>query len=212
MEAVFIISQKQIIRDNVVMTAIKSIVNAYNDILLENEIFSYTPTEDQRRNQIVKMIKDNSEKYQFKYFVTTESGEMGKDYKTIGRIDICISYKAAEFHQEYLSFECKRFINKKRYTNQSVINPIYEEGIKRYITKKYNCDTGYGGIIAFCESGNYNSLNTAIYHLLDNRCNKIHDKSYTFQHNWIYNAETYDCEENPITLVCILMNFTQTVF
>lgn len=205
---VIFINQKKFIRECILKSCVKTIIYAYNDIILSGCKFEDVPIEDKRRNQLVEIINKNRKKYSFNEIINTESGIIDEQLHTSGRIDICICYRPEAYTQECLSFECKRFSNKKRYTRRSVIDPFYNEGIYRYISERYFCDSGYGGMIAFCESGSYNDLQKAIFSLLVEKSNETHNWNSNYKHNWIYESSFTTNNNREIKIVSILMDFT----
>lgn len=184
------------------------IICAYKDIISSKNEFDTIPTEDQRRNQIVKKINENRKKYSYDLIITTEAGTYDDDYNTIGRIDICICYISQDYTQKYLSFECKRFCNKNSYSQKSIYDPFHNDGILRYIDKKYECQTGYGGMIAFCESGSFCDLNREIQILLESTSKSNKSLFNDLKFEYIYESLYDTIKDEEISIISILMDFT----
>ena len=198
-----------LIRETVVSKSIDVVLSAYNDIINSKKFETgNNAKEDVRRNQIVKTILANKAKYKFEYIVAMECSTYNEDCVTIGRMDICIYYSSNRFEQKSLSFECKRYLKSNSGTS-AIEKTLYDEGINRYITGKYPCDTGVGCLIAFCESGNYKKLSSNINSVLTNHsvCTVFEDSAF-YKHNFVYSTYMTDCKKQKIKIVVILMDFS----
>lgn len=198
------------VRNAVIHKSINACILAYTDILKSRKSkVGELLTEDQRRNQLVSMIRKNSKKYEFNYIITTENGEFKSGtYNTVGRIDIGIFYKPQEYKQEYLSFECKRFIKENSGEN-AIDKAYYKEGIKRYETGKYLCDTGVGGVIAFCEDGNFDMLKDKIISVLKQHSISNVEDIKQYNHNYIHSCLIKTKGNNEIKIISIMMDFAK---
>lgn len=196
------------IRNAVVKNTINVLILAYNDIIKSNNAqIGKKLLEDVRRNQLVDAIKNNKQKYKYDYIVSTESGEYTSDYRTNGRIDICVYYSPKQYSQEYLSFECKRFVSGNSSLSE-VKKAYYDEGIHRYEIDKYHCDTGFGGMIAFCEEGNYTDLKNTIVSVLNNcSLENVEDYSCRYNHKYLHKGIVKNNKNDKINIISIIMNF-----
>lgn len=202
---------KDIIRTAVVAKSVDVLINAYNDIInSKNSKVGMVLKEDNRRNQIVNQIDNNRKKYRYEYTIGTESGTYNKQFETIGRIDICIYYNPERYVQQRLSFECKRFYSKNSGT-AAIEQTYYTEGLKRYYELKYPCDTGFGGMIAFCEEGDYIKLKSNILGVLKKYATgkKINDKSKERNHNYLHTFDFFNMNGETIKIISIMMNFSE---
>lgn len=199
-----------LIRDTVVSKSVNVVLQAYKDIINSKDPKTGVKVnEDVRRNQIVKTILENKKKYDYEYIVATESSTFDENFVTIGRMDICVYCSFDNFEQKTLSFECKRYL-KSNSGKAAIKSSLYDEGINRYITGKYPCDTGVGCLIAFCESGDYNKLRCNVKHVLENHSSTvISDDSGALGHNFVYSTFMTDFQNNNIKIVVILMDFSK---
>lgn len=198
-----------IIREIVIKKAIQACIYAYNDIIFSNDSkVGEKLLEDYRRNQIYCFIEKNKRKYDFDYIITTESGTIDSNYKTAGRIDICVFYSPSKFEQEYFSLECKRFV-KDNSSFKATEEAYYHEGIQRYEIGKYKCDSKFGGMIAFCEEGCFDKLKDTISKVL--KCHSldgVYEESDDFNHKYVHSIFINDANNQKIKIISIMMNFS----
>lgn len=187
---------------------VKLIISAYDEIRINDHFKGQKPLEEVRRNQLVQTMECLMPQYKFKHFITKESATSNpKTFNTLGRIDICVSYKV-NYEQRMISFECKRFI-KYSYGEKAIEKAYYEDGINRYEIEKYPVDKGIAGMISFFEEGDYTIFNQRLVKNIN-----IHAKNGSFfvltqyGHDYIYESKVSDVNGNDITLNHILLNFT----
>lgn len=198
-----------IIRTAVVVKSVNVLTMAYKDIISsQNSQVGMVLKEDNRRNQIVNQIDSNRKKYKYEYVMGTESGTYNEQFETMGRIDICIYYSPERYVQQRLSFECKRFHSKNSGT-AAIEEAYYTEGLKRYYELKYPCDTGFGGMIAFCEEGDYKKLKDNILGVLTKHATgEINDMSTESNHNYLHSFDFLNKDGENIRIISIMMNFS----
>ncbi len=199
-----------IIRTAVVVKSVEVLTMAYKDIInSQSAQVGMVLKEDARRNQIVNQIDSNRKKYRYEYAIGTESGTYNEQFETIGRIDICIYYNPERYIQQRLSFECKRFYSKNSGT-AAIEEAYYTEGLKRYYELKYPCDTGFGGMIAFCEEGDYTKLKDNILGVLTKYATgEIDDRSKESNHNYLHTFDFLNVNGETIRIISIMMNFSK---
>ena len=182
------------------------IITAYNDIIATGKLVGQRPLEDIRRNQIADFMIKNRRKYKFSNLITTESGSIEQEtFKTKGRMDISIYSKGYE--QKYISFECKRFI-KNTISPKRIENAYFLDGLSRYADGKYNCEIGYGGMIAFLEEGDLNKLNKNIQKIFIKYCiDGYTDESSYYNHQYVYSTKIVNQNNSSVEIKHIVMSF-----
>lgn len=198
-----------IIRIAVVKNSIEVLTMAYKDIIKSpNAQTGMILKEDNRRNQIVNQINANRKKYRYEYVIGTENGAFNDQFETIGRIDICIFYNPERYVQQCLSFECKRFY-KNNIGPVAIEKAYYTDGLERYYENKYPCDTGFCGMIAFCEEGNYIELKEKILCVLTKYATgEINDISAESNHNYLHTFDFLNKNGEIIRVISIMMDFS----
>lgn len=201
------IDARKELREGLFNKCIKLIVFSYNEIIKSGVMVGAKPIEDQRRNQIIDIMLKNKKTFKFMHTITSESGTVNQNtFKTKGRIDICICYGG--FEQKYISFECKR-ITKKTMSEIKLEKSHYKEGILRYEEGKYDCDSGYAGMVSFLEEGDANIFNQNLIKVLQNHLIiKIDDESDKYSHNYIYSYPIKVPNDKNVLVKHVVMSFS----
>ncbi len=131
---------------------IQLLIDAYNDIPEESR--RVLKLEEERRTEIVDLMRKKKSNYQIMFPITYESGEGSK------RMDI-ICYLDSLSEEYYFCIECKRFI-KKDIVPSHFYNEYYKEGIRRYEKAYYSSKMDYAGMAAFLETGDFEKLHRLI--------------------------------------------------
>ena len=188
------------------------------DRYIELVTFSYTkikgfpfpeiPIENTRRNLLHNEIEKHQTAFGINYRIVSESGVYNKvTFKDIGRTDIrCY---LSELGDNYITFECKRFVKnniKKSYFYSEYI----EEGIDRFRQNKYCESTNVGGMIAFIESGDFEKANRLFMQCLQDVSldNIAEDQSIKYNHNYIFFTKNKRLDNVLIELTHVIMDFT----
>ena len=189
-------------------------IYSYHEILKNETINDYD--EDKLRNLLVKYAR----KYQSKFgvsnlYITGEIGEFPDEtMHTPGLCDIklidlfsLVNDGIIDYDKNY-TIECKRL---DKYASKS--KKYVEEGMLRYINKKYSINKNLAGMIGFVETGVIKDIVNKINHYL-NENNKIQTIKYLKYLNIdiTYN-HTYDSEhkrENikSIELIHLLLDYS----
>lgn len=182
------------------------VIDSYKEILVKNAGIKKV-WENKRRNMLCSQMRNIKTNYGITFNIVTESGVSDENFDDIGRIDICCYL--SELDDQYIAFECKRFLK-----NDSVPSYIsreyYEEGIKRFEDNIYSKNTDFGGMIAFLEEGDYCKLNKVITTELPKYSvdKNIEDISAYYNHNYVYKTVHIRKDNNNIKLVHILLDFS----
>lgn len=137
---------------NEFLNVLKLMNDSYNRII-KQESFENNAFETFLRNVLVKKyLRINKEIYGIGYLgFEVESGEINKNNKTIGFIDIKITNlgkKDLLDEEEYYAFECKRLDG---YSKKNIL--YIREGIYRFIAGKYSSRMSLAGMIGFIQKG-----------------------------------------------------------
>lgn len=163
--------------------------------------------ENTRRNILCSQMRSNKGKYGITFNIVAESEVWDENFKDKGRIDICCYL--SELDEQYMAFECKRFLK-----NDSVPNYIsreyYGEGIKRFEDNIYSKNIDLGGMIAFLEEGDYCKLNKVMVAELPRYSadNNIENVSAFYKHDYVYKTIHIRKDKNIIKLVHILLDYS----
>lgn len=184
---------------------IELVIYSYKEVL---KMKQYTkPWEDTRRNMLLKQMRENKSKFGITFNITSEAGVYDEDFRDNGRIDICCYLSQLE--DEYIAFECKRFL-KNDVIPSHIRDEYYGEGIKRFEENIYSVNVGFGGMIAFLEEGDYQKLyQTIVCELPQYTCNnKADDISESYNYQYVLRTSHNRKKNGDITLTHILMDFT----
>ena len=184
---------------------IELVIYSYNEVLKMKP--HVKPWEDTRRNMLLEQMRNNKSKFGITFNIASEEGVYDEDYKDNGRIDICCYLSQLE--DEYIAFECKRFL--KNNLNPSYVrDKYYSEGIKRFENNIYSARVGLGGMIAFLEEGDYSKLYQIIVSELPQyTCDyKIEDISGSYNYQYILRTFHSRKRNSDIILLHVLMDFT----
>lgn len=183
--------------ENYILLVIKS----YQSIPPESR--KETKKEEERRTELVEIMRDKKRKFNIHFPITYESGEMTK------RMDICC-YLDNMNEDSYICFECKRFIE-SNITKSNFESEYYGEGIKRFENNEYSRHMDEAGMIAFLETGDMEKLKKLVESELPRKslnqlledCSSQYCFQYIFrsEHNRINNG-------NKISLHHILLDLT----
>jgi hypothetical protein len=163
--------------------------------------------ENDRRNMLVDQMRKNKSKFGITFNIATESGVYNPDFIDIGRIDICCYLN--ELDDQYIAFECKRFI-RDDIVPSYIRSEYYEHGIKRFEDNIYTCKINVGGMIAFLESGDYQKLKNLMETELPNytQGKVVNDCSSEYQYNYVLMTEHMRKGNERTQIYHILMDFT----
>ncbi len=199
--------------------SVLKLLNESYDQIIKNEDIKKNDMETFIRNVLVKNYlrnRANKEKFNIGYLgFEVESGEINKNNKTAGFIDIkVINLGKKDFldEEEYYAIECKRL------DGYSKKNRLYiKEGIYRFISGKYSSKMPLAGMIGFIQRG-------IIVDIVDNINKKIseeEDDSYIghlkkdkilSQCNFIYSSEnTRMIINRKIKIYHYMMDFSEKV-
>ncbi len=181
-------------------------INSYKSIL--NKSIGEKPWENTRRNMLCSQMQMDKLKYGITFNITSERGvwENGT-YKDKGRIDICCYL--SELDDQYIAFECKRFL-KKDLIPSFIKDEYYKNGIKRFEDNVYSENINIGGMIAFLEEGDYTKLKIVMDSELSKYSidNVLEELSSKYKHNYVYMTSHLRNNSNNIKLIHILMDFS----
>lgn len=184
---------------------IELIIDSYKKVVKES--FREIPWENTRRNQLCKQMRKDKARYGITFNIATEAGVYDENCKDKGRIDICCYLSSLE--EEYIAFECKRFL-KEEVIPSYIRDKYYEEGIKRFEHNIYSENMNIGGMIAFLETGNFGKLHNQLtaelpQYTLDNA---VLDVSGQYLYQYILKTRHKRNKNNAIVLFHILMDFS----
>lgn len=182
------------------------VIDSYKEILVKNAGIKKV-WEDTRRNMLCSQMRNIKGKYGITFNIVTESGVWDEDFKDKGRIDICCYL--SELEDQYIAFECKRFLKNDLAPNY-ISREYYGEGIKRFEDNVYSKNIDFGGMIAFLEEGDYCKLNKVMNNELPQYSigSWLEDVSTYYNHNYVYKTVHVRKENNDIKLVHILLDFS----
>lgn len=181
-------------------------INSYKKILNKN--IGENPWENTRRNMLCSQMQKDKLKYGITFNIASESGVWDDGtYKDKGRIDICCYL--SELDDQYIAFECKRFL-KKDLVPSFIKGEYYENGIKRFEDNIYSKNINIGGMIAFLEEGDYTKLKDAMYNELSkySKDNALEELSDKYKYKYIYMTSHLRKDSSNIKLIHILMDFS----
>jgi len=185
---------------------VRLVIDSYKEVLVKNAGIKKV-WEDTRRNMLCSQMRSIKGTYGITYNIVAESGVYDEDFKDAGRIDICCYL--SELDDQYIAFECKRFL-KKDIVPSYIAREYYGEGIKRFEDNVYSSNIDLGGMIAFLEEGDFLKLNQVFLDELPQYSirNFLRDVSPYYNHNYVY--ETFHARKNNgnIQLVHILLDFS----
>lgn len=184
---------------------IELVIYSYNEVLKMKP--HVLPLEDTRRDMLIEQMRKNKSKFGITFNIAAEAGVFDEDYITKGRIDICCYL--SQFEDEYIAFECKRFL-KRNLIPSYVQHQYYEEGIKRFEKNIYSASVGLGGMIAFLEEGDYSKLyQIMVSELPQYTCDHhIEDISENYNYQYILRSFHSRKRNRDISLFHVLMDFT----
>jgi len=194
------------LKNGVIDSFIKLAIASYEEI--KDHEFKKIPKEDTRRNLLKKSMVHHKREFGIIFNISAENGLYDEEtFEDTGRIDICCFLN--ELEDNYIAFECKRFL--KSNTIKSYFNSEYlGEGINRFINNTYSRNMDIGGMIIFLESGNYEKLQRLIFKSLPETSIKdsLQDLSKQFDYNYIYRTSHNRVNNIPIHLTHVLMDFS----
>lgn len=184
---------------------IELIIDSYKKI--SGKKFQQIPWEDTRRNMLCEQMRKNKAKYGITFNISTEAGVYDENYEDNGRIDICCYLNSLE--EQYIAFECKRFL-KKEIIPSYIRDWYYGEGIKRFEDNIYSGNMNIGGMIAFLEEGDFSKLHSKLttelpQYTLDNA---VLDISSQYSYQYILKTKHGRNGNDGIVLFHILMDFS----
>lgn len=165
------------------------------------------PWENTRRNMLCEEMRRKKSDFGITFNISTESGVYDNDFKDAGRIDICCYLN--ELDDQYIAFECKRFL-KKEVIPSYIRTEYYGQGIKRFEDNVYSENINIGGMIAFLEEGDYKKLQKSLEVELRSYSlgNVVEDISGEYAYNYIFKSKHFRMGNQNITLFHILMDFS----
>ena len=185
---------------------INLVIESYKDIAKEKR--SEQLWENTRRNMLCNQMQKNKHRYGITFNIVAECGIWDKNsFRDKGRIDICCYL--SELEDQYLAFECKRFL-KSDLIPSYIKNKYYLEGIKRFEDNVYSQNINIGGMIAFLEEGNYTYLNNLMINELpkysiDKKIDRISGK---YNYNYVLQTTHFRKNNRNIKLIHVLMDFS----
>lgn len=184
---------------------IELVIYCYEQVLQTNSPIN--PLENTRRNMLLEQMRKNKSTFGITFNIASEVGVYDEDYRDNGRMDICCYLSQLE--DEYIAFECKRFL-RKDVIPYYIREKYYGEGIKRFEDNIYSGSVDLGGMIAFLEEGDYQKLWRIIFRELPQyTCdNKVEDISENYKYQYVLRTSHNRKRNRDITLVHILMDFT----
>lgn len=195
---------KQAFRNGFEERYIELAINSYKEIL--NKKIGENPWENTRRNMLCSQMQKDKIKYGITFNIAPERGIWDENFKDIGRIDICCYLN--QLDDQYIAFECKRFL-KKNLVPSYIKKEYYEEGIKRFEDNIYSKNVNTGGMIAFLEEGDFIKLNKTMNKELIkySKNNQLEELSDKYKHSYVYKTVHMRKNNGNIKLVHIFMDF-----
>lgn len=182
--------------ENYILLVIKS----YQSISVESR--NSTKKENDRRTELVDIMKHKKREFNIYFPISYESGE-GKR-----RMDICCYLNMNE--DEYICFECKRFL-KSNITQSNFKSQYYEQGIKRFEDNLYSRHMNEAGMIAFLETGDMEKLKGLMEKELPNKSLNclMEDNSQQYHFQYVYKTiHDRKGNKNKLALYHILLDLT----
>lgn len=163
--------------------------------------------ENTRRNMLLLQMRKNKEHFGITYNIASEAGVFDENYKDTGRIDICCYLSILE--DQYIAFECKRFL-KKDLIPSYIRDDYYGEGVKRFEDNIYADSVEFGGMIAFLEEGDYQKLYKKLVQELPQYTSDgtVCDISNSYGYQYLLKTSHNRKSNSDIILIHILMDFT----
>lgn len=182
------------------------VIDSYKQTLIKN-IGIKKVWENTRRNMLCSQMRSIKGKYGITFNIVAESDVWDENFKDKGRIDICCYL--SELEDQYIAFECKRFLKKDLVPNY-ISREYYGEGIKRFEDNIYSQNVDLGGMIAFLEEGDYCNLNKVMIYELPQYSvnNSLEDISAYYNHDYVYKTVHVRKDNNNIKLIHILLDFS----
>lgn len=182
--------------ENYILLVLKS----YQSI--SNESRNIIKKEEDRRTELVEIMRRKKRDFNICFPIVYESGEKGR------RMDICC-YMDNMNEDYYICFECKRFI-KSDITKSKFQSEYYGQGIKRFEDNLYSSKMSEAGMIAFLESGNMEKLKKLIEKELPEKSLNLlmEDCSVQYYFNYIYRTLHSRNNKHKLTLYHILLDLT----
>lgn len=180
-------------------------IYSYKEVLKMNQPMK--PWENARRNMLLSQMRKNKGNFGITYNIASEAGVFDENYKDNGRIDICCYLSMLE--DQYIAFECKRFL-KKDIIPSYIRDDYYGEGVKRFEDNIYADSVDFGGMIAFLEEGDYQKLYKKLVQELPQYTSDgaVCDISNSYGYQYILKTSHNRKSSNDIILIHILMDFT----
>lgn len=182
------------------------VIDSYHETLATNAGIKKV-WENTRRNMLCSQMRKNKGKYGITFNIVAESEVWDENFKDKGRIDICCYL--SELDEQYMAFECKRFLKNDIAANY-ISREYYGQGIKRFEDNIYSQNIDFGGMIAFLEEGDYYKLNKVmVAELPQYSANKsIENVSASYKHDYVYKTIHIRKDNNKIKLVHILLDYS----
>lgn len=182
------------------------VIDSYQEVLVRNA-GKKKLWEDTRRNMLCSQMRSRKGMYGITFNIVSESGVWDENFKDKGRIDICCYL--SELEDQYIAFECKRFL-KADSTPNYIAREYYGEGIKRFEDNIYSQNVDWSGMIAFLEEGDYSKLNKVMVDELPRYSigNRLDDISTYYSHDYVYKTVHNRKNNGDITLIHILLDFS----
>lgn len=186
---------------------IKLVVDSYKEVKKSSKGVE-NPWENTRRNMLCSQMQKDKGKYGITFNIAPERGVWDEQFKDKGRIDICCYL--SELDDQYIAFECKRFL-KKDLCPSYINSEYYGQGIRRFEENVYSQNVNVGGMIAFLEEGDYSKLGQVMLEELPaySAGNAIEDASESYEHDYVYKTVHFRKNNDNIKLVHILMDFAR---
>lgn len=185
---------------------IQLVIDSYKEIINKGIVINKV-WEDTRRNILCSQMQRMKGKYGITFNIAPERGVWDEDFKDKGKIDICCFLN--ELDDQYIAFECKRFL-KKDIVPSYISREYYGEGIKRFEDNIYSQNVDFGGLIAFLEEGDYHKLGGLMVVELPKYSidRNIEDSSKYYNHDYVYETIHLRKDNKDIKLTHILLDFS----
>lgn len=186
---------------------IELVIYSYQKVL--QKLAYRKPWENTGRNMLLEQMRKNKIHFGITFNIASEAGVYDENYKDTGRIDICCYL--SPFEEQYIAFECKRFL-KKNIIPSYIRDEYYGEGIRRFESNTYTGSASFGGMIVFLEEGDFPKLQKTLLQELPQYTfnNNIDDISMDYNHKYVFQT-IHGKGRECITLIHILLDFTRTV-
>lgn len=197
---------KEPIIHNMFYAVIDLIFESYNQIIKEITYNKY-PKEDVLRNGLVRYMKKNKK---IQCLIMKESAVDDNEDITKGRMDITVYFNNNE--EQYFSFECKR-VSENEWTKD--INKLYiKQGLMDYINLKYSEKLNMGGMIAFIEEGNLNTICDNIVDKVKSKkcfCVKGCNLRTHISHERVYHSEHVRINNTNIDIYHVILDYSNII-